>query len=856
MWKPSLRSSRVEPSGASGTVLLAPVALAALLAGCAAPDGAPGAEDPATAPGRAALERGLAERGEEGGEPFNQPQERAAFFLEQRLPRGERDYPWEHVLRERDAIRARERELARRPEAAPAVGDLRAWDWIGPGNVGGRTRAIVVDPSNPSTMYAAGVAGGVWKSLDAGGSWSPADDMLDNLAVSALAIDPVDPNVLYAGTGEGYYLSNVFVRGMGVFKSVDAGATWSQLAGTVSGVPDGAFDYVNKVRISPNDRDRIYAATRTGVWCSLDGGATWSVVLGNPAYVPGPYESNGSLVGCTDLVVRGDRDPDVLFAAFGSVQADGLFRSLDGGDTWVTYSVPANQGRMTLALAPGDNDVLYVLMADNGSGGALGQLVNLYRSGDGGNTFTGQVDLGSLAGPWLLSNLTLATGCLDYPVYSQGWYDNIVAVDPVDADVVWVGGIDLFRSDDAGVNFGIASYWFLEQVAPGAPQYVHADQHEIVFHPHYDGAGNQTMYVGNDGGIFRTDNARAATSLEDCPLPGTLPLPQIAWQSLNSNYGVTQFYHGDAGRNVDLFVGGAQDNGTNRARSASSINAWDTIFGGDGGYVAIDPTDPDTMYVEFQDFPSIQKSVDGGDTFVEATNGITDTEALFITPFAMNPADPQTLWTGGRRPWRTQDGAASWQVAGPDLPGPDRISAIAVAPSRSDVVYLGFTNGFVARTTNGTSPAPTWQVFTQGLVGAFVSSVAVDPYDPDTAYATYSTFGVPHVLRTTNGGQSWLALDGSGQGGLPDLPAHWIAVRPCDPQQLYVGTELGLFASDDGGATWVPANPGLPLTVVESLDFRDPDRLVAFTHGRGAYVALLDPCTPASTGPPDVGRRP
>jgi hypothetical protein len=208
----------------------------------------------------------------------------------------------------------------------------------------------------------------------------------------------------------------------------------------------------------------------------------------------------------------------------------------------------------------------------------------------------------------------------------------------------------------------------------------------------------------------------------------------------------------------------------------------------------------------------------------------------------MDQANPDVLWTGGTRPWRTTNAAFTWQPVGPNFAGPATISAIGIAPSDSNVVYLGFNNGYVVRTTHGLSPNPGWEIFVDGLVGAWVSSVAVDPQDPDTAYITYSNFGVPHVMRTTNGGQNWSSIDGIEFAGVPDIPAHWVAVRPCDSQQLYVGTELGVFASDDGGASWAPFNTGLAHTVVETLDWKNENTLVAFTHGRGVFMTQLTPC--------------
>lgn len=793
-----------------------------------------------------ALESGSAERAARPGRSFDAPGEAMDFHVQQRLPLDATEIPLDHLHAELEKLKVRE-ERQRVVDGATS-----SWSSLGPGNIGGRTRALAIDSNNPDIMYAAGVAGGIWKSIDAGANWQPLDDMMLNLAVCTIVIDPTNSNILYAGTGEGYNHSS-FVRGLGIFKSVDAGSTWTQLVGTVNGVPWGAFHYVNKIVISPNDAQRIYAATRTGVWRSLDAGANWSPVLSNPRYLSTTPASNGSRVGATDIAIRMDTSPDMLFAAFGSTQADGLFRSLDDGDTWEAYSLPTNQGRMTIALAPSNNDVMYLLMADNGTGNAYGQLVDVYRSEDGGETFTGQVDFASATGAWLLSNLGLALGCREGSTYSQGWYDNIIAVDPVDPDIVWVGGIDLFRSDDRGRNFQLAGYWQFYTLDPVPPYYVHPDHHTIVFHPDYDGVTNQTMYVGNDGGLFRTINARAATGVENCPLTPDEPFPDIVWESMNHSYAVTQFYHGDSARADALFVGGAQDNGTNRLLPRQGFNEWRLVFGGDGGYVAIDPRESRTFYIEYHAFPTIYKTVDAGKTFEPAVDGITDTDGIFISPFAMDPSDPDVLWTGGSRPWRTMDGAASWQLAGSDFPVVDKISAIGIAPSNGNVVYLGFTDGLVARTTNGLDPEPTWDVFFTGLVaGGWVSSVAVDPVDPDIAYCTYSNYGVEHVHRTLNGGQSWHSIDGIDVDGVPDIPVHWILVRSCRPQELYVGTELGVFASEDSGFTWQPFNDGLAHTVVEALDLKTSNELVAFSYGRGVFLTDLALCSlPAPGSLPD-----
>jgi len=810
-------------------------------------------------------------RVEEGRRPVapDQPAAAAEYFLRQRLGPGQREVPLERLQRELAAVEARERLQAERAAAASGAakstgglpGGVQGWVELGPGDIGGRTRALAIRPDRPETMFAGGVAGGIWRSDDGGLSWSVVDDLLINLAISVIVIDPERPSRMYAGTGEGFSGSSSFVRGLGVLASSDGGSSWHQLPGTVQGVPDGAFHYVNDLVLSPARSSTVYAATRTGVWRSLDSGTSWTLALANPARLE-PAEigsapvSNGSGVGCTDLVVLPDHSPDVVLAAFGSGSADGLFRSADGGLTWDQVDVGGGslQGRMEIAAAPSDGDVVYVCMAANTSG-EVGRLVDVFRSTDGGLTFEPRIDPESVAGPWLLSNLLLAAGCISGEIYDQGWYDNVIVVDPVDPDIVWVGGIDLFRSDDGGRTFGITDYWFFDQIyGPSHPSYLHADQHALVFHPGYDGASNQILYVGNDGGLARTQNARAATSQEACAFSSLGDRPEIDWENLNTGYGVTQFYHGDAVAGTELYIGGCQDNGVNLVRSTSGYDAWEHVIGGDGGYVAIDPDDPSVIYAETQYFPAIVKSRDGGGTFSPASRGITDDDGLFITPFVMDPSNPQVLWTGGTRPWRTTNAAESWQLAGLGFGEGHEISAIAVAPGDSSVVYLGLATGGVARTTDGHGVFPSWTLTTDGLPAAFVSSIAVNPIDPDIAYCTTSTYGVPHVFETLDGGITWTPIDGIAQAGVPDIPVHCIVVRSCDPRQLYVGTELGVFVSKDRGTTWEPANLGLAHTVVEALDLKDERTLVAFTHGRGAFQTTLDACT-ATEVPRQPSRR-
>lgn len=845
-----------SPSAWLSLLLVGAVAVLRDDAAISPPRTAPPIELSATA-ARAALEPGPARtltarppKLGDGPRPPTHPDDAGRFYLEQRLPLGAHELPRERLWHELQLIREREAANAR-ARGGPGPGGIQGWESLGPGNIGGRTRALSIDPRNDQVMLAAGVSGGIFRSSDGGASWNPVDDTLVNLAVCTIARDPVNPDVLYAGTGEGFY-EEFFLGGLGIFKSTDAGLSWTLLPATTTAIAGTAFHWVNEIVLSPNDPERVYAATRHGVFRSTDAGASWDVMLANPWFDTTPPTSNGCGMGCLDVAVRPDRNPDVLFAAFGTLQKDGLYRSDDGGDTWVEYVTPSWQGRMEIAIAPTNGDRIYVGVSDNGNLHALGRIADLWRS-DNGINFASVLDFDHKFGPWLFSYASIATGCLTgYPIYSQGWYDQALAVDPTDEDVLFLGGIDLYRSENAGVTFGLINYWFFRDEVPPNPTYVHADEHEIVFHPDYDGVANQTMFIGNDGGLFKTNNARAASSQEECPMgenPG--PPMDVAWEDLNHGYAVTQYYHGDVAQDRDRFAGGAQDNGTSVVSAANTPDAWTRVLGGDGGYVAIDPTNGDRIFASYQGFPNIWQSTDGGSTFALSVNGITDTDGLFLTPYAMDPSNPLVLWTGGQRPWRTTNGGASWQSGGPNLPNPARISAVAIAPSDGNVVYLGFENGYVTRSLNALGGFPTWSSRSAGLpLGAYVSSVAVHPTDPNIVYVTYSTMGVPHIHRSANGGGAWSAIDGIAQEGVPDIPVHCLAIRPDDPTTLYAGTEFGVFASENEGAAWAPSNAGAAHTVVEWLVSQGDDRLVAFTFGRGAFRTDLGSATAAPLTPP------
>jgi photosystem II stability/assembly factor-like uncharacterized protein len=726
---------------------------------------------------------------------------------------------------------------------------LEQWEPLGPGNIGGRTRTLVIHPTQPEIMYAGGVSGGVWKTTDGGQTWTPLADRIANIAVNSMAIHPTNPDVLYVGTGEGYFREVVRgtwlpLRGAGIFKTEDGGTTWTQLPST----DKPAFHWVNDLIISLKDPNRLYAATRTGVHISENGGRSWSRLL-DP-------DVNG---GCLDLALRTDLAADWLFASCGTFEQATIYRRrMVANEEWEAVLSEPGMGRTSLAIAPSNQSIIYALSASNypephGPAGNSGQALHaVYRSTGAGAAGTWRVRV-DRTDPVKVNTLLLTNplgasyvecGEGDENSWTpMGWYCNVIAVDPTNPDVVWAGGVDLFRSDDGGSNWGLASYWFAKYPTT-LPSYVHADQHAIVFHPDYDGVSVKTMFSATDGGIFRTDNPDRFIGQTEAAIcdPG---YSAVRFDDLNHGFGITQFYHGAPYPDGAGYLGGTQDNGTILGLDQWGRDDWISVSGGDGGYVAIDPQNTNNLYVESQRF-GFKRSTDGGYNFEFALNGITEErqEFLFITPFVMDPNNSARLWAGGRRLWRTDNRATSWSAASTVNLGSAQVSAIAVAPGNSDFVVVGTTDGFIYRNDAALDAGSNtvWQ--SSRPHPGFVSSLAFDPSTPGVIFATFAGFGGPHVWRSDDGAITWESIDGTGSSAIPDIPVHSIVVDPENSDHLFLGTDLGVMTTINGGRTWAVENTGFANAVTEWLAMGTDDQgeplLFAFTHGRGAWRVSLN----------------
>lgn len=736
---------------------------------------------------------------------------------------------WQKALAQIKAMKAAQEErLKLRKQRGDSTLDSAGispgnWASFGPGHAGGRILSVASDPSDPNSIWVGSASGGIWHTTDAGAFWQPVNDFMPSLAISSMIMNPVDPNRIYAGTGEatagggqGGFDGNYGVEGAGILRSTDRGATWDLPTGSTP------LQNVNRLEITP-DGGEIFAATSTGIWASLDGGTSWTpkttgfwhdVVL-----KPGTYDQ---------LIASGVTYPG------GTVTAR-VWYSDDGGTTWQTANFLDGGGnpislqgvdRIELAYFPltlfgGQTRIYASINRNNGE---------LYSSADAGRNYTLK-NTGT--------NYFLGGG-------NQGGYDNAVWVNPANPDFVIVGGIGLWRSTDGGST--------LTPIVSS----IHPDQHIIFPHPWFNNTSNRVVYIGNDGGFFRVDDiANSSPSFTD--LNNELVVTQFYGVAIASNYG-----------NGGLMIGGTQDNGTwlyDPLYGGFPNPTWLHVNTADGGYAAIDQTDYTYRYCETQEM-GIDRYI--GTTFTQITNGLTDSGscpsgvcANYIPPFILDPNDQGTMLAGGVRLWRSRDiktaSDPSWAIIKAPVTDDNGvyipISAIAVDPSTPNLIVVGHNKGNIYLTFNGTSDSPGWtRISIPGTTpDRFVTRLVFDgSTSPHWIYATYGGFNDDNIYRTTDFGSTWTRVTGSMTTALPSVPVRTLAINPYMHDWIYAGTEAGIFASEDGGTTWSIPQDGPANVSVDELIWQNGLYLVAATHGRGIYKTIHPPlpsCGNANTGP-------
>jgi photosystem II stability/assembly factor-like uncharacterized protein len=705
-----------------------------------------------------------------------------------------------------NALLNAKKHIDQMPEPVTEDAGLWVWEWLGPANIGGRIRAIAINPNSTNTIFVGGVSGGIWRSTNGGTSWSVINDFLPSLAITCIVYDPTNTNIMYASTGEGVGNFDA-LPGAGIFKSTNGGTTWTQLAST----DNDDFKYVNRLAHHPDSTGVLYAVTGNPnhVYKTTNGGTNWVDKLTTASKA---YDIRINPGNVARLVVGCSND---------------LYTSNNWGSTWTDQStgaankLPDSPHRCEVSYCPSNSNRIYVSINTNKG--------EIWRSTDNGATWTQR--------------------CTGYEYLGkQGWYNNCIWVDPTNSDRVIVGGIDNWRSTDGGSTLTKISDWH-DYHNGGSANSAHADNHCIISHPNYDANTNKTVYFGNDGGIQRTSDILTVST-------------NSGWTNLcHTSLGITQFYGVSAMPDGSVMIGGTQDNDCVRYRSSgawSGSTGWYQAETGDGGFCAIDPTDSDIQYTEYTNL-WITKSTDGGDSNFDAVSGLTNAgdeyNTLFIAPFSMDPNNHNRLIAGGSSIWRTTDGASNWaSIKGTTGTGYNdnsgywhnhACSAIDIATGNSNLIWVGYENGYVYKTTNGTAANPAWTRVDDNataIPNRYVCDIAINPANDDEVFVTLSGYNADNVWYTDDGGTSWTQRTGTAPYDLPALPVNSVRFHNSNSNWIYIGTDLGVFSSMDKGQNWsvdkrYADNEGPCNTEVTELLWQGSDYLLAATHGRGLFRA-------------------
>ncbi|MDM7913784.1 MAG: T9SS type A sorting domain-containing protein [Candidatus Eisenbacteria bacterium] len=621
-----------------------------------------------------------------------------------------------------------------------------------------------------------------------------------------IAFDPLDHDRILVGSASG-----------GLWESTNAGASWEPVDDALPTLAVGAilFDETNPATVYVGTGEGNFngdAIFGVGVLRSTDRGLTWnpygtgldwSIGDGKAVQKLAQNPSSGTLLASTtagvyrldpatetwtqtlagtgiDLVRRPGTN-NTFYATLGRTgghATNGFYSSTDDGLTWQkqTTGWPTSHGRAAIAICQSQPQVLYA-----GISGTNAALLGIYKSIDGGVSwnlvYNGQNHYGG-----------------------QGWYDLVIAVDPNNPNKVYSGGIDIWSSTDGGVTFAQRTHW---EYTPGHPRYVHADQHGWAFHP--DDPNH--VYAACDGGVFQSVDGG------------------VNWQEISTGLTTMQFYDiAVAPSDMATAVGGTQDNGSN---VYSGSDDWTRGLGGDGFHCNIDYAMPDTMYMEYY-YGNHYRSYNRGANMTRIMTGISE-DGAWDTPVHLDYADTRILYTMHRKLYKTTNRGGQWVAKTATMPG----VGITIAQSPSDVNVLYYGLNTLRTIYLSTDRGETWnQVGAAGLPTRAITRLKVHPSEPGTVFATYSGFANNNVYKSTDYGANWTSIGGS----LPALPCNAIEIDPDDPEILYVGTDLGVWRTEDGGGSWLPYGNGLPNVVIGDLKVVESTRtLRAGTYGRGLW---------------------
>tara|TARA_B100000949_G_scaffold87860_2_gene78293 strand:+ start:77 stop:2563 length:2487 start_codon:yes stop_codon:yes gene_type:complete len=669
-----------------------------------------------------------------------------------------------------------------------------SWEFVGPINIGGRVTDIEVPEDQAETYFVGTASGGVFKTTNAGNSWVPIFDDQQMLSIGDIEISKSNTNTIWVGTGEvNAGGGSLAYDGDGIYKSEDGGNTWE-----VKGLPD--VGSISKIVIDPNDDDMVLVGgmgplfkndSNRGVYKTTDGGDTWEQKL---------FVSDST--GIIDMVMHPTNGNIVYAAAWERIrrpqyrqyggETSGIYRSLDGGENWTELTsglpvLPSEKGRISLAIATSNPQVLYARYADR-----EGSIQGVYKTTNGGDT-------------WVTMNSTSLND-----VGFHWWFRGIV-VDPTDENTIYNVDFVVQKSIDGGNTWSNA---FVD---------VHVDQHALTFNPGVPGE----VLLGNDGGFYKSPDGGNSWEKEE-----TLP--------------ITQFYRIFV-EDENTIYGGAQDNSTMRTLSGS-VGDWQIITGGDGFQPLVDPLDSDVIYALSQ-YGGIVKSTNGGASFFPATNGISFSDRKnWDTPITFDPQNSQILYTGTQRVYKTVNGAGNWTAISPDLtngPGGGNlnfgtITSINVSSEDSNLIYVGTDDGNVWRTDDG---GANWLNLSAGLPNRWVTKVETEYTSgfEDNVYVTFSGYrygeSLGHVFYSEDRGNSWQDITTN----LPDLPINDLEYYPSVFGTVFIATDAGVFYTSFPGGDWIPLDVGLPTVPVTDLyaDDTAPFYLYAGTYGRSIYRALI-----------------